>query len=122
MFNGDWGTSPEFLEEYLIGEGYKIKTIRGKDAENDKKVEELQEEYETFIVTVYNDQYDIMSAVHTMSITCEVEEDGNKVYYIHNTFESNLTGNKYSSIKSAVAAYDNSSIINIIGIKKEEKR
>ncbi len=115
--NGILGTSPVIMEEYLKDEGYNIKTLEGKDARNVGKLEELQDEYDTYIVTLYNDENDVSGCVHTMCIT-SVETDGNIKYIIRNDGKANTV--PQDSIYDCLEAYKEgeSKTICIIGVGK----
>jgi len=73
---------------------------------------------ETIIVTVYNDQNDIMQQVHTVCIT--KESDG--TYTLHNISESDATNNYiakggYSTLNEAINEIKaNPKVIYTIGI------
>lgn len=111
---GAWGTSPHIVEKYLEDEGYEYKSLLGKHSKNKQEVDTLENEYDTFIITAYNDKDDIDAFVHTMSITKE-----NGGFYIHNDYASK---GKYNSLYDSIIDYKdgNSQVINIIGIKRKD--
>lgn len=112
---GYFGTSPIILEEYIKDEGYDYKTLQGDDARDEKKLYELQTEYDTYIVTVYNDKTDITGAIHTMCIT-ESIVDGKKKYILRNDNEDTAA---QASIYDCMEVYNEgkSKTICIIGIR-----
>ena len=108
---GYFGTSPMELDRYLNSQGYKTTML--VDGEDKMDYNTLQNKYDTFIVTVYNNKEKVSSQIHTMSITHE----GGK-YYLHNTFDgSAYEGN---SIEDVLSKYKNgnSEVISIIGVGK----
>ena len=78
----------------------------------------MSSDYDTFILTTYNDASDVSGQVHTMSITCE-----NGKYELHNdysrTFQISETSKKYNSLEEAINAYRNNSSepISVIGVR-----
>ncbi len=82
--NGQFGTSPIIIEEYLEDEGYDIKTLEGNDARDADKLNELQDDYDTYMVTLYNDGNDVSACVHTMCITTVKNDAGETKYMIWN--------------------------------------
>lgn len=113
--NGILGTSPVIIEEYLKDEGYNIKTLEGKDARDQKKVYELQGDYDTYIVTLYNDENDVSEYIHTMCIT-RVEVDGEIKYMLRNDGKKDTL--PQDSIYDCLEIYkdSNSKNICIIGV------
>lgn len=112
---GYFGTSPIVLEEYIKDEGYDYKTLQGDDARDEKKLYELQTEYDTYIVTAYNDKIDITEAIHTMCIT-EIIVDGEKKYILRNASDDTKA---QDSIYDCMEVYNEgkSKTICIIGIR-----
>ncbi|MCM1082612.1 MAG: LXG domain-containing protein [Clostridium sp.] len=113
--NGLWGTSPVIIQEYLEDEGYAVKMISGENARSDKKIQSLQDEYDTYIVTVYNDKSDVSAAVHTMCIT-KTDIDGKIKYQLRNGKDEI----PQDSISDCLSAYENgnSKTICIMGVKQ----
>ncbi|MCM1170725.1 MAG: LXG domain-containing protein [Clostridium sp.] len=113
--NGIWGTSPFIIMCYLQDEGYKVKLYEGKKAQKESNILDLEREYDTYIVTVYNDKSDVSAAVHTMCIT-KTDIDGEIKYHLRN-------GNgelPQDSISDCLSAYEdgNSQTICIMGVKQ----
>ena len=78
----------------------------------------MSSDYDTFILTTYNDASDVSGQVHTMSITCE-----NGKYVLHNDYgeiyEKNKEQESYNSLEEAINAYRNNSSepISVIGVR-----
>lgn len=115
--NGYLGTSPVIMNEYMKGEGYHTKMIQGSKARNEKSIKKLQDDYETYIVTLYNDKNDLSAYIHTMCIT-KVEEDGDIKYILRNDYDEYTQA--YDSISECLEHYKdgNSKTISIIGVNK----
>lgn len=116
--NGIWGTSPFIIMCYLQDEGYKVKLYDGKKARKEKNIQALERDYDTYIVTVYNDKNDVNAMIHTMCIT-KTEMDGKEKYNIWNTLDDNKI-EPQDSISDCLNAYENgnSQTICIMGVSK----
>lgn len=116
--NGLWGTSPVIIHEYLEDEGYEVKMISGKKAHNANDIKKIQDEYDTYIVTVYNDKNNVYAMVHTMCIT-KTKMDGKVKYNIWNTLDVNKIESQ-DTISDCLNAYNdgNSQTICIMGVRK----
>ena len=115
--NGMLGTSPVIIGEYLQDEGYDVKMLEGNDARDPSSLEELQDDYDTYIVTVYNNENDISSCVHFMCITT-VEIEGETKYILRN---DSMAGTlPKDSISDCLEVYSggDSKTICIMGIGK----
>ena len=121
VLGGAWGVSPDAIEDYFIGQGYSV-TSTNENAPI--TINMIGEQYETVIVTAYNDANDITRQVHTVSITKET----NGTYTVHNAFQKDTNG-KYVSKDGYLTlqeAIDNISskqplAINVIGISNAEQ-
>lgn len=113
--NGIWGTSPFIIMCYLQDEGYKVKLYDGKKARKESNIQDLEREYDTYIVTVYNDKNDVGEMVHTMSITKTII-DGKIKYNLRN----GGVDEPKDSISECLNAYNdgNSQTISIMGVSK----
>lgn len=111
VLEGYLGTAPSALQAYFESNQYSTKSLSGNNINSDT-LDSLSKEYDTFIITTYNDKDNIMNMVHTMNIT---EEDG--TYTIHNDYEGTKT---YESLEAATYGYNGGEgePISIIGIKK----
>lgn len=94
---GAFGTSPLAVYRYFCKLGYDAKMIaagRGKG----RQLAHLQDRYDTYILTAYNDAHDLGSMIHTVSITAQ-----NGSYVVHNAGDSSA----YHTLEAAVRGYHN---------------
>lgn len=117
--DGNIGTSPMALYEYLVNHGY---TAEYTTSNVPKDIQEISEKYDTFVVTAYNEKDDITGQVHTVCIT--KGDDGK--YYIHNGGTRSGDGRSesipYDSLEEAIndiGGNDNSQSIIITGVKDD---
>lgn len=119
VLGGILGTSPHQIEKYFKEKGYDVTSTKSRDEE---KINNIGENSDTVIATVYNNQNDIVGEIHTVSIT----KDENGKYSIHNAFITNNKG-EYVVKDNNGAGYDtlqdainnisiNPSTIDVIGI------
>ena len=108
---GEFGTSPESLHAYFDNNGYDTKMLVG-DGISSSNISGLSDDYDTYIMTTYNNGSDLSSMIHTVSITKE-----NGVYVVHNDYDGTQS---YDSLNSAVSGYNNGNgePITLIGIKE----
>ncbi len=111
ILDGYFGTSPDSLETYFTNMGYDTKMLTGSDIDS-LNLASLDSQYQTFILTTYNDKSDIMSQIHTISITYD-----NSGYHLHNDYTKQQ--HTYHSLEEAVYAYHdgNSEPICVLGIR-----
>lgn len=111
ILNGYFGTAPDSVENYFINMGYDTKMLTGADI-NNLNLAILDSQYQTFILTTYNDKSDIMSQIHTLSITYD-----NSGYHLHNNYTKQQ--HTYHSLEEAIYAYHdgNSEPICVLGIR-----
>ena len=113
---GGLGTSPKAVEEYLQNQGFNTSMTCKTDSES---IKEIQDDYDTYIVTAYNDENHLSAEIHTVSIT---EEDGK--YTIHNDYYSPQQGayinkGQYNSLEEAIEAINtDSKMISLIGVSE----
>lgn len=107
--NGAYGTSPEATDSYFEKNGYDTKMLTGNGVSS-SNVSNLSEDYDTYIMTAYNDKSDLGSMVHFVNITVE---DG--MYVIHNANDKE----SYSTLEDAVSGYNDGKgePICLIGIR-----
>lgn len=121
MLEGDFGTDPTALYLYFDANGYDVDMLYGGSI-HDSKLDKMQGEYDTYILTAYNDGDNLGEQIHTISITAE-EVDNETKYVIHNagddTFNDDETYVYYDSLADAVNSYNdgNGEPISVIGIK-----
>ena len=124
MLDGYFGTSPDSIAKYFEDNGYDTRMLVGMEI-NDKTINKLDQKYDTYIFTGYNDKNDINRGIHTMSITAEVDyytKSGKPVYnyVIHN---GDMGEVKCESLEAALNTYkckkehSDFELISIIGIK-----
>jgi hypothetical protein len=107
---GAFGTSPRALCRYFKASGYLAQMISGHKI-NDKAIENMQKNSDTFLMTAYNDADNLGEMIHTVSIT---EKNGS--YIVHNAGD----GTVYPSLTAAVRAYrgGRGRAISLIGVKR----
>ena len=135
--NGQFGTAPGAILSYFQKKGYPCEMISEFSPEI---LAEFSKKYETFIATVYNNENDITSMIHTVSITKDHNEGGDDSFSVHNAYAWSdnkndsrrshfkvTSGQKYvalqgyTSIEEAIANISRSSVkpITLIGINKQ---
>lgn len=116
------GTDPEAVAEYFEKSGYDVETT---STTNPEELNKLGDESDTVIVTIYNEQDDIMKGMHFVSIT--KEENG--TYVIHNAnykedgqFASkNNEGKGYETLQEAIDdTRANPKLVYAIGISNPD--
>ena len=107
--DGRIGTSPYSIENYFKSNGYN--TI---SSYNKEEYDNIGENYDVFIITFYNDKYNIWEMIHTTAITKE-----NGYFHIHNN-EYNGQKIDYNSISDLLEKINDglAKVIFLIGIKK----
>lgn len=122
MLDGYFGTSPESIAAYFESSGYDTRILVGNGI-TDKTMSGLQNSYDSYIVTVYNDRNDITNQIHTMSITAEpngTDDMGNikYQYVIHNDYKEDKNKHKFDTLAAALDSYDKKyEPISVIGIR-----
>lgn len=110
---GEFGTTPVALYVYFEKRGYDVKMLSGGKI-NAAKLGTMQEKYDTYILTTYNNADNVGDMVHTVSITAETI-DGETKYQIHNASDTKT----YDSLAEAVEGYNdgNGEPISVIGVR-----
>lgn len=113
VLGGEFGTDPTALYLYLDSNGYDVDMLYGESVK-DSKLERMQSDYDTYILTAYNDADNLGEMIHTVSITTE-NIDGQVKYVIHNAGDST----QYDSLAEAVNGYNDGTgePISVIGVK-----
>ena len=93
---GVFGTSPKALEKYFREHNFRTAYAAGKQI-TEEALAEMQENYDTFIMTAFNRGQNPFSNVHTMCIT---KEKGG--YQRHNDYEKEQF---YTTVYDAVQKY-----------------
>lgn len=106
--NGAFGTSPIVLERYLNSHGFKATFLDGKDMISRCEGENC------IILTFFNNEDNIMDAVHTVCVT---KEEGG--YYGHNVYCNGKRLGPYTSINNFIKDINKgkSKLINSIIVK-----
>lgn len=110
VLHGCFGTSPKTICKYLSDKGYNVHMLMGEDI-NESSLCGMQESYDTYILTAYNEKGHIESMIHTVSITFDAGK-----YYIHNSCDDR--GKGYDTLYNAVEGfgYGKSDAICVIGV------
>lgn len=109
---GEFGTSPAAVDSYFERNGYNTKMLVGNGISS-SNILDMSENYDTYIMTAYNDKSDLGKMVHTVSITTE-----NGKYVVHNDYEGTRS---YGALEDAVSGYHGGKgeSISLIGIKQQ---
>jgi ATP-binding cassette subfamily B protein len=107
---GAFGTSPRALCRYLKTEGFRTQMLCGKKI-NEKTIENLQKNNDTYLMTAYNDANNLGKMIHTVSITKK-----NGCFTVHNASDNAA----YPTLAAAVLGYRGGigRAICLIGVKK----
>lgn len=116
---GMFGTSPYQIEKCFEEKGYDVISTRSKE---EAVVNDIGDNSDTVIATVYNNQDNVMDQLHTVSIT----KDSNGKFSIHNTgakkdgkyVAKDNNGVGYDTLHDAICDVSggNSMNISVIGI------
>ena len=110
LLYGEIGTAPQSVEEYFNDLGFKTKSSFKRE-----EYTNIADNYDTFVLTKFNDIDDIYQCIHTSSIT---KKDGK--FYIHNNsyYGYNI---QYNSIEDLLNRIDGGKAKDIVllGIKKK---
>lgn len=118
---GFFGTVPSAMDDYLTEQGYDTVYITGSDITN-TSIEEIQNNYSTYILTAYNEADNFFEQIHTVSITQEMI-DGNIKYVVHNgDVDSNYNPMVYDSLNEAVDQFHHGegAPLSVIGVREHE--
>lgn len=108
--NGDWGIAPLAIYDYFRKNGYETVYTDKRDPDI---INQTGKEYDTVIVTVFNDKTNIMEMVHTVCIT-RTENDH---YVIHNGRDAS----EFPLLYEAITKVGPDSVpICVMGINKKE--
>lgn len=117
---GIWGCSAYALRDFLRRYGYEAAFTCSRDVH---RINALAEKYNTFVVMVYNNRYDIRSMIHTVTVT----RDRRGKYTIHNAYKKNGAGEyaayagdgKIESLQKAMELISRfASPLSVIGVGK----
>ena len=110
LLYGAFGTAPQAVEEYFNKLGFETKL-----STNNKDYFNIQNEYDTFLLTKFNDIDDITKCIHTICITKK-----NGKFHVHNNgYSGHLI--EYNSISDILERIDNGKAkdIDLLGIRKK---
>ena len=110
LLSGLFGTSIRAIEEYFVKNGFKTKSSSKKE-----NYEQIAQNSDVLILTMYNSRYDITAQVHTIAIT---KKDG--TYYVHNN-SANPPSVGYSSFTTCLSLIKSglAKDLFLIGINKK---
>jgi len=101
-FRGMFGTNPGAMKRFLTGMGYTVEKL-SSPGKNSEKCDELEKDYDAFILTTFNEGQNPFSMVHTMCITKEEGENERKIFRIHNDYQGSRS---YDSLYKAAVGYN----------------
>ena len=110
LLYGGFGTAPQAVEEYFNNLGFETKL-----STNNKDYYNIQNDYDTFILTKFNDIDDITNCVHTICITKK-----NGKFHVHNNgyYGHTIEYNSISDILERID-YGKAKDIDLLGIRKK---
>lgn len=110
VLSGRFGTSPKAISDYLTRLGF-ITYFSTDEEEFDK----IGREYDSLILTMYNDRNDIRKEVHTINISKDFE-----MYTAHNVYCNGNVVGPYVCVSEVIKNINGGKAkgISLIGIKK----
>ena len=110
ILSGKFGTSPKAISDYLTRLGF-ITYFSTDEEEFDK----IGREYDSLILTMYNDRNDIRKEVHTINISKDFE-----MYTAHNVYCNGNVVGPYACVSEVIKNINGGKAkgISLIGIKK----
>lgn len=106
VLRGKWGSSYYAVYNYFVENGFETTFTCSR---NMKRINEIGERYDTIVLTAYNNQYDIRSMIHTISVT----KDENGHYTMHNAYKRNRAG-KYAAYGEDMQIESMQEVINLM--------
>lgn len=91
---GGWGVASRAIRRFFEGKGYETVMTCSR---NPGEINRMGEEYDTVIITVYNDRKDITKQIHTMNVSKEDESH----FVLHNSYRRDRDGSYISGIPRA---------------------
>lgn len=116
VLEGDYGLSPYAIYNYFQSQGYNVEMITSWEQED---INKFGQDHDTIIVTIYNNQDNLMNGLHTINIT----KKGDK-YIAHNAYNEKdgkyAASNSYDTLWEAIVELSDgeSKPISFIGISK----
>lgn len=125
VWKGRFGVSPKAAYQYFKKLGYQVSFSNSKDI---AVINKIGEQYDTMIVTVYNDKNDITKQVHTVNVS----KDSLGKFHVHNGYKVRMdaqgmrtyvSAGPYDTPDAAVKgmARGNAGVLAVIGIKNNEQ-
>ena len=117
MLNGEFGVNPNAIADYFREEGYVVDMTDSTDVNT---INQLGNNSDVIIVTVYNDQNDISQMIHTVCVT---KTDEGK-YVAHNIYKQENSGVYVSSDEKTTLGEaiqcigSDPAVISTIGVKQ----
>lgn len=113
MLSGMFGTSPKAIYNFFVNQGY-VTAFSSKERDFQK----ISEEYDSFVLTFYNDRNDIRREIHTVNVS---KFSGK--FLAHNVYCNGLVFGPFESIGMLLNNINggNAKGISLVGIKKKEK-
>lgn len=110
VLSGKFGTSPKAISDFLTRHGFTTH-LTTKEAEFDS----VGKDYQSMILTMYNDKDDISKEVHTVNIS---KADGK--FTAHNVYCNGKVVGPYASVSEVIKNINGGKAkgISLIGIKK----
>lgn len=108
MLSGKFGTSPKAILRFFLKNNYAAEMTY-----NRKKFDQIGQQYEALILTMYNDSSNIMQEIHTVNIT------KNKGFYAHNLTSGGRPFGPYDTVSELIAHANKGKAkgISLIGVK-----
>ena len=110
LWSGRFGTSPIALSDYLQKHGFQTRLCT-----KDLPMHSLLDEYDVFILTMYNNAFDLRDEIHTVCVTHE--PDG---FIAHNVYCNGSCIGPFPSFDELIGSFHEgrSKAISLIGISK----
>lgn len=110
VLSGKFGTAPKAVKDFLDKHGFKTDMTT-----NEADFENFGKQFQSLILTMYNDKDDISKEVHTVNIS---KEDGK--FVAHNVYCNGKVVGPNATIKELIANMNGGKVkgISLIGVSK----
>jgi len=110
VFSGKFGTAPKAIQDFLNKQGFKTAF-----STNEKEFDKLGKDYQSLILTMYNDKNDISKEVHTVNISKE-----NDKFTAHNVYCNGKVVGPYASVSEVIKNINGGKAkgISLVALKK----
>lgn len=117
---GEFGVAPRAIETFFIQEGYDVMMTETTES---SVINQIGENSDVVVVTVYNNQNDVTQMLHTVCIT--KTDEGN--YVAHNTYKKdgnrNVPAKEKNTLEDAIQCIGTEpAVISVIGVKNSRKQ